>query len=166
VGGYGSGRRRSLLRKPRVEHYLALDVNALARAGFLKPGTTGEWTWREAPDVGLRVSVATDGEAIVVGFSDVEQTSVRLASSPCNFGGRRRLASLPTARLWPSRSEALPDSRLVVPDLRRPPLRKPTAEQFAQRSYSCPNDSRETRRQAEPACAVPTPASGNEPTNL
>jgi hypothetical protein len=91
LGGYGSG------RKGKVESYRSLDVGQLKKAGCLQPGFRGGWEWRAegepVPSIRLRATadqlilnykVRSDGED----WTDVEE-AVRLARSPCRFGGWR-----------------------------------------------------------------------------
>jgi hypothetical protein len=72
----------------RVEDHPALDVNALARAGFLEPGTR---TWRGEDDEWepFGLTLVTRGDLVEFHFGGVRLGATVLTSTPCHFGGRR-----------------------------------------------------------------------------
>lgn len=93
MGGFGSGRRAD---RNLTTDYLRLDVRALERAGFLRPGHCGSWGWSrggevqasiqtEARDTNIRLRYVThrDGE------SQQHDYAVRLVRTACNYGGQR-----------------------------------------------------------------------------
>lgn len=93
MGGVGSGRRAE---KNATTDYRRLDVRALQRAGFLRPGHFGSWGWHrgdelrasiqtEASDrnIRLRYSTCRNGEA------QHHDYAVSLVRTACNYGGQR-----------------------------------------------------------------------------
>lgn len=93
MGGFGSGRR---VGKDVTTSYRRLDVRALQRAGFLRPGHVGVWGWHLRDE--LRASIQTEaGEGILrlryasshKGLSKSHDYVIRIARTGCHFGGDR-----------------------------------------------------------------------------
>lgn len=94
MGGFGSGRdgwRR------RVEHYSALDIDALRRAEVLEPDTDCLWGLFGGASDGGRINIraGTDHLRLIYrihdrgsGWQDVDQV-VRVEHAPCRYGGAR-----------------------------------------------------------------------------
>ena len=100
MGGYSSGRCRERNRGT-VDAAIRLDIRAMRRQGFLRPGavTSGgqRWTWvatgEETGSVGVTVNL-TDPDAgfMVVRFTlngDPRVQEIQLASRSMRYGGRR-----------------------------------------------------------------------------
>lgn len=94
MGGINSGRRRSVHRGA-VEHYPAIDLRILRRAGLIAPGecTYDTLSWRNQASRALRARIFVD-------LSDADDASLRIvgdgidqraamACVPWAFGGMR-----------------------------------------------------------------------------
>jgi hypothetical protein len=77
----------SATRGERVEDVPSLDVAQLAREGLLEPGDR-EWRWDELN--GWSVRVIALGYAVELRLGATSLGELELASTPCNFGGRRQ----------------------------------------------------------------------------
>lgn len=100
MGGYGSGRYRTRNRG-NLDSAIRLDIRAMRRQGFLKPGaiTSGvqRWTWvatgEETGSVSVTVNLADPAEgSVVVRFTlngEPRVQEIRLLSKPMRYGGRR-----------------------------------------------------------------------------
>jgi hypothetical protein len=94
MGGINSGRRRTVHRGA-VEHYPALDLRILRRAGLMRPGecTYDTLTWRNqasrASSVRIFVDLSDDRHASVrLGGDGIDQ-DIELIATPSGFGGVR-----------------------------------------------------------------------------
>ena len=94
MGGYGSGRKGW---KGKVESYRSLDVNRLNKAGCLEPGYLGRWAWMADGEQVASIDLAATASLLLLKYrvrfdggdwTDVEE-AVRLARTPCRFGGWR-----------------------------------------------------------------------------
>jgi len=106
VGGPGSGNRWRAAGRPSTTEFRALDARWLAREGLLRPGgwSTLRWSYegREVASVRLR------GDLGCVhlwyrhrrkgGDWQAESYAVRVARTPCHFGGSRAWFICPAAR--------------------------------------------------------------------
>lgn len=100
MGGYSSGRYRTRNRGS-IDGLIRLDIRAMRRQGFLRPGAvtsgTQRWTWvatgEETGSVSITVNLTEpDAGFVFVRFSlngDPRSQEIALASSPMRFGGRR-----------------------------------------------------------------------------
>ncbi len=98
VGGHSSGRCRTRNRGS-IEQALRLDMAKLRRMGFVRPGAivsgSQHWTRRGEPagSISLKVDLSSldDAHALLTYTADGKPTAqrVRLAVTPCRFGGHR-----------------------------------------------------------------------------
>ena len=100
MGGYSSGRYRTRNRG-NLDALIRLDIRAMRRQGFLKPGaiTNGvqRWTWvatgEEIGSVSVTVNLTDPTHGfVVVRFAlngDARVQEIRLVSNPMPFGGHR-----------------------------------------------------------------------------
>lgn len=113
MGGINSGRRRSINRGS-VEHFPAIDLRILKRAGLLRPGectyTTLYWG-NQAPEtlsarIFIDLSDAASASVRVVGDGHGGAITQRVAieAVPCPYGGFRSYFLCP---LWGIRCEQL-----------------------------------------------------------
>jgi hypothetical protein len=98
MGGFGSGRNGG---PPTVESGLTLDINRLLRQQHIVPGThmAGSLTWsntatgEKVASIGYVASLADPDDAWVLLRYSVNGAAqdyrVRLATSPCHYGGHR-----------------------------------------------------------------------------
>ena len=91
MGGPGSGRHNGM-KKVRVESCLALDVNALRRAGALVPGAYGALSWGCNDNTLASLAFRAEANALILSYFEhgvmIEQ-QIALAHSPAKFGGTR-----------------------------------------------------------------------------
>lgn len=96
MGGSGSG-RWSGSGGPTCEDYHSIDVNHLARAGYLESGRAGWWRWSRGDEETGSIRLRADDGGIVLMYrtrpwggewEDVEQR-VSLSYTSANFGGER-----------------------------------------------------------------------------
>lgn len=94
MGGFNSGRHGG---KSCTGDKLALDVRRLQRDGFLKPGLSFGWTWTRRGEKVGNIDIRTDTDRVILNYrqrpnggewQDMEYP-VRLAWTPCNYGGQR-----------------------------------------------------------------------------
>jgi hypothetical protein len=105
MGGFGSGRPA---RYPTIESARRIDIRALRRHGWMRPGIQGKWEWQ--PDsltdgftMGYRVS---DESSIVLDYTvwdddDQERHThvvIRTQTRPCRYGGTRSYFLCPNCR--------------------------------------------------------------------
>ena len=87
---YGAGRPAS---HSKTDRYLALDVRALQRKGFLAAGSTFTSTWsRRGKQIGSVGGRVPDGYAVHLDFQrdgNPEHVELSLRKSVCHYGGRR-----------------------------------------------------------------------------
>lgn len=100
MGGYSSGRYRTRNRG-NLDSAIRLDIRAMRRQGFLKPGAiisgVQRWTWvatdEETGSVSVTVNLADPAAGfVVVRFTlngDPRVQEIRLVSTPMRYGGRR-----------------------------------------------------------------------------
>ncbi len=98
MGGHSSGRYRTRNRGS-IEQALRLDMAKLRRMGFVRPGAivsgSQHWTRRGEPagSISLTVNLSSldDAHAVLTYTADGKPTvqRVRLAVTPCRFGGHR-----------------------------------------------------------------------------
>ena len=102
MGGYGSGRWRGGKpdRKTVVENCLALDVNALARAGVVRPSVDlrGAWKWWNQTEDDKEPDPEKDEPSAAIGFhvrTRVDAGTIKLDYSATVIEARsRRTAAL------------------------------------------------------------------------
>ena len=97
MGGYGSGRWRSHLRKATTDDMINLDVLFLHRRGGLALGAMSRWTWsrngkpfaainttaQSRDEIEFRYGTASKGK------TEQHAYPVRIEWTPCHFGGSR-----------------------------------------------------------------------------
>lgn len=94
MGGINSGRRRSIHRGA-VEHFPAIDLRVLKRAGLLKPGECAYDTlcWRnqdlEMLEVRIFVDLSDAKDAVLRIAGGVADQRAAIECVPCPFGGYR-----------------------------------------------------------------------------
>lgn len=99
MGGWSSGRYRTR-NAGAVEATLRIDMRALRRRGFLKPGCTvsGSWGWNLRGEACASVCLAVeldepDGGGVLrldYGHAGVSRCdSVSIIAAPCRYGGHR-----------------------------------------------------------------------------
>lgn len=93
MGGFGSGRRAE---RNVTTDYRRLDVRALERAGFLRPGHLGTWGWYRGDEI--RASIQTEASDMNIrlryttgrsGEAQHHNYAVRLVRTACHYGGGR-----------------------------------------------------------------------------
>ena len=102
MGGYGSGRWRGGKpdRKTVVENCLALDINALARAGVVRPSVDlrGAWKWWNQTEDDQEPDLEKDKPSAAIGFhvrTRVDSGTIKLDYSATVIeAGENRAAAL------------------------------------------------------------------------
>jgi len=96
MGGMGSG-RRSGWGKNTVSDMRRIDVRRWQREGILKAGIAGGWQWSSRGEVVASIKYAVEAGAVRLMYKSCDRGEkwqdmdyrVRLAWTPCNFGGAR-----------------------------------------------------------------------------
>lgn len=106
MGGYSSGRDRAR-NLGSLDSAIRLDIRAMRRHGFLKPGAIASgvqrWSWvatrEETGSVSVTVNLADPAAGlVVVRFTlngDPRVQEIRLLSTPMRYGGRRHYFECP-----------------------------------------------------------------------
>jgi len=106
MGGSGSGRRWRYGARSTADELRGLDVRSLARAGVLTPGSVGGWQWSQGGSKVASIATSSTHDYLTVTYrqrSDGENWvtqnyPIRLARTPCNFGGSRVWFLCPAVR--------------------------------------------------------------------
>ena len=97
MGGIGSGRQGGA---PCTDSMHKLDVRAINRAGLLTPGRCCSWQWSRGPETVASINLRVESDSVLLNYRNRSphhhggkwepmSYAVRLAWSPCGFGGRR-----------------------------------------------------------------------------
>ena len=88
---YGAGRPASNVK---AEQSRRIDVRRWQREGILQPFQAGTWQWTDR-DTGVRtaaIGYRASGDSVTLDYSidgTPHKQSIRLTSTPCNYGGTR-----------------------------------------------------------------------------
>lgn len=105
MGGRGSGRHWYCGAKETTDNYRALDIRKWQRDGLLKPGMAFSCNWTRNGEVVAAINVRTEAGQVILSYKhqrgggewkDMEYP-VRLAWTPCNYGGSRAWFLCPAA---------------------------------------------------------------------
>ena len=99
MGGYNSGRHRERNRGA-VNSAIRLNIRALRRQGFLRPGevTSGLWGWtrtatgEETASVSFTVDLTADSGTLLLRFilnGEPTTQEIEIVGSPMRYGGQR-----------------------------------------------------------------------------
>ena len=96
MGGVGSGRWRYGV-KSTTDDYLTIDVRRFSRIGLLRPSFGGGLRWTRNGEAIASIQVQAEDDRVILryryrrGDGDWKDDSypVRIARTPCNFGGWR-----------------------------------------------------------------------------
>ena len=91
MGGPGSGSWVRTGTKPNSDLLPRLSISDVGKAVGLKhPGNVGQLSWTFKGDAVCAYRAMYDGVSVHLHCeSDTQQQSIRFASTPCNFGGKR-----------------------------------------------------------------------------
>ena len=94
MGGLASGRRPGGGKATTSRRY-ALDVRHLQRGGWLQPGNRLQWQWRGKGGASIGIGIEEDRVTLSYthrhrsGAQTEQDYPVRLARTPCTYGGER-----------------------------------------------------------------------------
>jgi hypothetical protein len=96
MGGLGSGRPVGRGKATTNDRH-ALDVRRLHRNGWLQPGARFDWTWKRRGKVVATIGICVEEDRVRLryayqhrgGTATEQDYSVRLARTPCRYGGTR-----------------------------------------------------------------------------
>lgn len=105
MGGFGSGRHWQWGSKASTAEMRSLDVRRLARDNLLTPGRSFTWRWTLNGEPFGNIVIYAENNAIRLhyrvsdsdGEHDEMNYQVRLLSTGCHLGGRRRWFACPAA---------------------------------------------------------------------
>ena len=97
MGGIGSGR---LGGASCTDSMHPLDLRAIKRAGLLTPGRCASWQWSRGAETVASINLRVESDSVVLDYRNRSphhhggeweplSYTVRLAWTPCGFGGRR-----------------------------------------------------------------------------
>lgn len=94
MGGYNSGRHGG---KRTTSDMRALDVRKMARDGLLKPGQSFAWNWSRGGNTIASINLKVAADSVMLDYrsrtngGEWQERSypVRLAWTPCHYGGQR-----------------------------------------------------------------------------
>lgn len=97
MGGLGSGSRWRYGAKSTTDDYRTLDVRRWAREGMLRPGYQGGWHWTRDGETVASIQMRAEQGRVILTYRhrhagkdwQDEHYPVRLAWTPCPFGGQR-----------------------------------------------------------------------------
>lgn len=101
MGGFGSGRKWG---KQTTDEMWRLDVRCLARDGYLKPGKTFQWQWRNNGETIASIDLTVEIDQVWLQYKLRERGGewedmcfpVSLEMTPCHMGGERVWWRCPT----------------------------------------------------------------------
>ena len=94
MGGYNSGRHGG---KRTTDDMHILDIRKIQRAGLLKPGRSFSWQWTRGGNKIAAIDMRADTDRVTLIYRSRSNGDewqdmnypVRLAWTPCNYGGQR-----------------------------------------------------------------------------